>query len=102
MLGSVLTFLVCGCSRPSFVHALQSVVQSHFDLTSGELLLPFPPIQRLSMHACQTLPASVYHHLLPHLPELTHLVFLSLISLMYLRTSVRRKLIRWGYSRSVP
>ena len=46
----------------------------HVDLTSGELLQPFPPIQRLSLHGCQTLPATLYHNLLPHLSGLTHLV----------------------------
>jgi hypothetical protein len=42
--------------------------------SSNNVIHPFPPIQRLSLHGCQTLPPKVYHYLLPQLPQLTHLV----------------------------
>jgi hypothetical protein len=50
------------------------MLSTHVDPATYGSLSPFPPIQRLSLHGCQTLPASVYPLLLSHLPELTHLV----------------------------
>ena len=60
--------IVCGSSRPSFVKAFQEMLSSHMD-SSNNCIHPFPPIQRLSLHGCQTLPPKVYHSLLPQLPH---------------------------------
>ena len=49
---------------------------SHIDPITGDLLRPFPPIQRLSLHGCQTLPSYIYPCLLSALPGLTHLVYI--------------------------
>ena len=75
---SISTYLqVCGCSRGSFVRAFEEMLRSHIEPNSGRVTQNFPPIKRLSLHGCQTLPAHVYPLLLALLPDLTHLVRLS-------------------------
>jgi hypothetical protein len=66
--------IVCGSSRPSFVQAFEGMLRSHIDPVTHRILAPFPPIRRLSLHGCQTLPANIYPRLLPLLHGLTHLV----------------------------
>jgi Leucine Rich repeat len=65
--------LVCAASRLSFVKAFVEAIQSHFDPLTKKCIKPFPPLKRLSLHACQTLPPHVYPPLLSQLPGLTHL-----------------------------
>jgi hypothetical protein len=72
---------VCGSTRLSFVKAFEKMILSHINPVTGEILNPFPSIQRLSLHGCQTLPAHVYPKLLPLLPRLTHLVCFTIISM---------------------
>ena len=73
----LLNYLVCGSSQASFVQAFEGMLLSHIDPMTGELLRPFPPIQRLSLHGCQTLPSNIYPHLVSALPGLTHLVYIA-------------------------
>lgn len=58
----------CGCSSKSFQDAMVAVIGPANPTLPASLT-----IERLSLHECATLPASVFERLLPRLPRLTHL-----------------------------
>jgi len=54
----------CACSSESFIQAFQHISTTSFFS---------PSLRRVSFHECSRLPPSVYEHMIPYLPNLTHL-----------------------------